>query len=341
MISLRKQIQDSENAEGRAKALARALVGLLGAVPKTALPANSDVAAQCRTVLEAAAEEIKGEPRVPDIDKAGIVAVEQVDEIYRSNKQAIDERDAALKEVVDTVSWAVSSFRGNGEKHKSNLTKLADGFEALSKVDDLGELRRRLHDEVGRLRETVESMRRESEDSAKRLESQVAIYQERVEQARKDSGIDRLTGLGSRREAERYLLCATKREGSVCLVVFDIEAFRQINLVHGTMFGDKILKAMTHALRERFPADGTLFRWGPDEFLALAEGSLAARLDQAKGICESFASSSYYSTEQGAKKAVNAKVACGAAAYVRGETVGDWYNRAREVLEQHRRTLRA
>ena len=341
MISIRKQIQDSENAEGRAKALVRAFVGLMSAVPKTAIPGSPDVAAQTRERLEKAAGEIKDEPRVPDIDKAGAVAVEQVDEICRSNKIAIDERDFAIKEVVDTVAAAVAGFRGNGDRHKNSLTKLADGFDVLSRVEDIGELRRRLREEVGNLRDTVETMRRESEESTKRLESQVAVFQERVEQARKDSGIDRLTGLGSRREAERHLLRATKREGSICVLLFDIEGFRQINLVHGTLFGDKILRALTHALRERFPAEGTLFRWGADEFLALAEGSLAARLDQAKGICESFASSSYYSAEQGPKKAVNATVACGAAAHVHGETPEEWHRRAREVLEQHRRTLRS
>ena len=39
MISLRKQIQDSENAEGRARALAKAFLGLIAEVPKAALPA--------------------------------------------------------------------------------------------------------------------------------------------------------------------------------------------------------------------------------------------------------------------------------------------------------------
>ena len=80
------------------------------------------------------------------------------------------------------------------------------------------------------------------------------MFQERVEQARKESGIDRLTGLGNRREAERNLKKATKREGPVSpCILFDVEGFTQINQSHGTLFGDKLLRALTHALRERFP----------------------------------------------------------------------------------------
>jgi diguanylate cyclase (GGDEF)-like protein len=340
MISLRKEIRDAENAEARFRAVTKAFLGLIFAVPKAALPANAELAAQSRESLEKAAEALRTEPRVPEIDAAGAVAVQQVDEICKSNKIAIEERDAALKEVVETVAWAINSFKSHGERHKSNLTRLADGFETLSRVEDVSELRRRLREDVAVLRQTVDQMRQENEESVRRLETQVVAFQERVEQARKESGVDRLTGLGSRREAERHLQKAARREGLICIVLFDIEGFTQINQAHGTMFGDKLLKALTHALRERFPGEGVLFRWGADEFLAIAEGSQKARLDQARGICESFAMSSYFTAESGAKQNVSAKVACGAAQMVRGESTDDWYRRAREVLEQMRGSLR-
>ena len=340
MISLRKQIQDSENAEARARALAKAFLGLISEVPRAALPANAGLAAHSRESLEKAGEPLKGEPRVPEIDNAGAVAVQQVNEICNSNKAAFEERDAALKEVVETVAWAISSFKSHGERHKTSLTKLADGFDTLSRVEDVNELRRRLREDVATLRETVEQMRKESEESVRRLETQVTAFQERVELARKESGVDRLTGLGSRREAERQLQKALRRDESSCIVLFDIEDFTYINQAHGTMFGDKLLRALTHALRERFPGEGVLFRWGADEFLAIAEGSLKARLDQARGICDSFAMSGYFSAEGGTKKKVSAAVACGAVQMVRGESADDWYRRARENLDQGRGSSR-
>jgi diguanylate cyclase len=340
MISLRKEMQNSENAEGRARAFAKAFLGLLAAIPKAALPANADLAAQSKDTLESVGEPLKGEPRAPEIEAAGSAAVKQVDEICKSNKVAIEERDAALKETVETVAWAINSFRSHGERHKSNLTRLADGFDSLSKVEEIGELRRRLRESVTSLRDTVEQMRQESEESVRRLETQVTAFQERVEQARKETAVDRLTGLGSRREAEKYLQKMGKRDGPICIVLFDIEGFKAINQSYGTMFGDKLLRAVTHALRERFPGDGALFRWGADEFLAITEGSQKARLDQARGICESFAMSSYVTQDGGTKQKVNANLAFGVAAAVRGESVEDWYRRAHENLELNRRSIR-
>jgi diguanylate cyclase (GGDEF)-like protein len=340
MISIRKQMEESATADARARAFLRAFLGLVASVPKAALPANAELAAQCRETLDTVAAPLKSEPPLAAIDDAGTVAVQQVDEICRSNKVAIEERDAALKEVVETVAWAVNCFKGHGDRHKASLCKLADGFESLSRVEDLGELRRRLREDVTSLRDTVEQLRKESEESVRRLESEVTAFQERVERVRKDTNIDRLTGLGSRREAERALQKAAKRTGPVCLLLFDIEGFRQINQTHGMQFGDKLLRALTHTLRERFPGEGVLFRWGADEFLAIAEGPLAPRLDQSRGICESFASSSYYTAESGLKKPVSARVACGAADRVRGESCEEWYRRAHESLEQHRRNWR-
>jgi len=333
-------MDESENAALRSRALLRAFLELLYVLPKTVLPGNAELTAQCKQNLEDAAATLKGEPAVPAIDRAGRAAVLQIEEVCRANKTAMEERDAVLKDVVATVAGAVSGFKGNGVRHNSNLNKLADGFEALARVEDVTELRRRLKEDVGRLRQSVEEMRRESEETAQRLESQVTSFQERVEQARKETGVDRLTGLGSRREAERFLQRAPRREGPVCVLLFDIEGFRDINNRYGTLFGDKILQALAHKLRERFPGEGCLFRWGADEFLAIAEGSLPARLDQGRGICEGFASSGYFTADGGPKKAVSAQVAYGGAAYQAGESIEDWYRRARATLEQNRGGLK-
>ena len=340
MISLRKQMEESENSELRSRALLKAFLELINVLPKAALPANPEFSGQCKQNLEEATAALKGAPGVAEINEAGRVALQQTEEICRANKLALEERDSALKDVVATVAGAISGFRGHGERHKSNLNKLADGFEALARVEDVTELRRCLKEDVGKLRQSVEEMRRESEEATLRLETQVTAFQERAELARKESGIDRLTGLGSRREAERFLQKAPKREPPVCLLLFDIEGFREINNRYGTLFGDKLLQALAHRLRERFPGEGVLFRWGADEFLVIAEGSLPVRLDQCRGICESFASSGYYAADGGPKRAVSAHVACGGALHQLGETIEEWYRRSRAGLEQNRLGLR-
>jgi len=339
LISIRKHIEESEYFAPRFQALLKAFLGLIAALPEAVLPANSDFARQCEARLAEATAPLNETPPIKAIEDAGKVTLEQFGTIRITNQRALDERDEALKEVIATVAEAVGSFKSHGEEHKSSLTKLADGFDALSQVEDVTELRRRLRDDVSKLRQSVEEMHRENDESVCRFESQISAFQQRVEMARKETGIDRLTGLGSRREAERHLLKIREREGAVCLLLFDIEGFGEINNVYGTLFGDGLLQALAQMLRDRFPGEGVLFRWGADEFLVIAEGSLAVRLDQCCALCEAFADRGYFVTQRGPKLPVKAKLACGATQYRHGEKIEELYRRSREALEQNSKSL--
>lgn len=340
MISIRRQIEDSEGRVARFKALLNAFLDVAAALPKTVAPASPEASKRWKEALERTTAPLKGDAPVEAIDEAGRIAVGQIDEISRSNKAALEDFDALLKSVVDTAAVALSGFKGHGERHESSLTKLADGFDALSRVEDVAELRRRLRDDVVKLRRSVEEMRRESEESVRHFASQISGFQQRLEQARKGSDIDRLTQLGSRRVAETYMQKIPKQEGPVCVLLFDIEGFGEINQRYGTLFGDKLLQALAHQLSEKFPEEGALFRWGADEFLVIAEGPLAKRLERCSAICESFANSHYSTFEGGVKQRVRANVALGGAQYVRGESVEKLYGRARENLDQSRRGSR-
>jgi diguanylate cyclase len=339
LISIRRKIDESEHFALSFQALAKVFLGLANALPKAALPANPELSEQCKVNLRRAAELLQDSPSRSDIDEAGATTLSQLDEICRANQFALEERDAALKEVVTTVAGAISGFKGSGERHESSLSKVADGFESLARINDAGELRRQLHQNVLQLRQSVEEMRRESDASVRQFESQIRSFEQRLEAARKGSGTDRLTGLGSRREAERHMQKIPKCKKPVCVLLFDIEGFRAINARYGTIFGDKLLQALAHTLKSRFPEEGTLFRWGADEFLVISEGSLAMRTDTCGGICESFAGSRYSSFEGSTKTSISAVLAAGAAQYTPGETMEDLYRRARESLERNRMSL--
>jgi diguanylate cyclase len=340
MISLRKEIEVSEHIQVRFQTLLKIVSGLVTALPRTALPANPSLAGKAAETLGCVMGLLKEKSTVEAINEAGQISLQQVEEIYNANKAALEERDGALKDVVASVAAAVSSFRGQGERHNSNLSRVAEGFEALSRVEDVGELRRRLRDSVSTLSRAVEEMHREGEESVRQFESQLSSFQQRLEMARKGGVIDRLTGVGSRRDAEQQMQKIPKYKGPVCLLVFDIEGFGEINRRHGTLFGDKLLQVLAHTLRISFPDEGAVFRWGADEFLVIVEGFLAPRLGQCREICTSFAGGKYLSFEAGRKVPVSGAVAFGAAQYMRRESMEELYRRARDLLDRSRTGVR-
>ena len=335
MISLRREVEQSELFATSFAALLRAFKGVTTALSATALPANPELAQECEQNLELATGRLDGRPPLQAIEQAGKVAIQQIGQICCSNRAALEERETAVKDVVTMVAGAVSSLKGNGETQKSHLTRLAEEFDVLSHIEDPTELRRQIRQGVDNLRRSMDEMRRDNEASVRQFESQVSAFQQRLESARKDSGTDRLTGLGTRLEASRHLGTLASCN-LVNVQLFDIEAFGEINKQHGTLFGDRLLKALAHLLRTKLDGQEGLFRWAADEFLVIAEGPLPSCVKQCEDIRRSFADGQYVTVKDGIKVTVNADLAFGAVQYVPGEGLDGVYRRARHDLEQNR-----
>ena len=329
-------MDESELSATKFAEVLRAFKVVALAVAKTALPANPELSQQSRKNLEAAIRLID---RVSSesIDFVRNVAINEIDQICSSNRVAMQERDDAIKSIVTLVASTVHGFTGDSESHTSNLAKLADQFDVLSRIDDPDELRRRLQTGVGSLRGSVEEMRRDNEASLRRFDSQMSAFQQRLEMARKDNGIDRLTGIGSRLEASRHLRTVASRHQPICFQLFDIEGFGAINQQHGALFGDQLLKALVHLLRTTLADQDGLFRWAADEFLVIAKGDEHWRTAQCVEIRRTFSGGRYLTVKDGVRVTLTADLAYGVAQYVPGEDIEDAYRRARQVLEQNRK----
>jgi two-component system, cell cycle response regulator len=92
--------------------------------------------------------------------------------------------------------------------------------------------------------------------------------------------IDSLTGLANRRSAEETLRFELSRSarfgGEICLVLADLDDFKQINDRYGHPFGDELLKEFANAMRATVRESDLAARWGGEEFaLVLPETSAA------------------------------------------------------------------
>ena len=98
---------------------------------------------------------------------------------------------------------------------------------------------------------------------------------------------DDLTGAWNRRYLRRLLdedwaaLVAT--QGTITLLVLDLDFFKEINDSHGHLAGDHVLQRATNQLRASFRAEDRLIRYGGDEFVVALFGVGA---EEARSLAE-------------------------------------------------------
>lgn len=85
-----------------------------------------------------------------------------------------------------------------------------------------------------------------------------------------DTKLDYLTGLLGREQGEKEIT-ESLRNGSGCVMMIDLNHFRQANETYGHLAGDYILKVTADALKDVCKND-IICRMGGDEFLFYAEG---------------------------------------------------------------------
>lgn len=91
---------------------------------------------------------------------------------------------------------------------------------------------------------------------------------------------DQLTGVFNRRKFQELLekqVEAIRSKGHVsCILLVDIDAFKEINDNYGHPVGDMVLKEVAIILKESLRKTDAVSRWGGDEFMILLpETSLA------------------------------------------------------------------
>jgi len=107
----------------------------------------------------------------------------------------------------------------------------------------------------------------------KKLETALVDNKKLQEHYKEMSMIDSLTGLYNRRyffDQVGFAVANSKRYGhSLCLLMLDLDHFKQANDTYGHGFGDKVLKAVSKALQDQVRDTDILARYGGEEFVAI------------------------------------------------------------------------
>ena len=104
---------------------------------------------------------------------------------------------------------------------------------------------------------------------------------------------DALTGLANRRALERKGPEFFLKNKSLCLILFDVDKFKDINDTYGHLAGDSVLKQLSGLVMTLIREGDMLFRYGGDEFCLFTKAPFDIAKDISERICRKVEKSSF------------------------------------------------
>jgi len=222
-----------------------------------------------------------------------------------------------------------------------NEGKLLEEIPVTSQ-DELGHLAsqfRSLHDQLNKtnlaLQSKIESADQKLVETNNRLKLQSEELIKMNEEFRKLAITDSLTGLYNRRYFERAMqdeLALSQRHGDHhCVLLIDIDFFKNINDTYGHLEGDRVLQSFSLALKEQLRGTDILCRMGGEEFVVLCK---RVGKDDAFRIAEKFRKNIEKIVFRFGSDIVRITVSIGASVFPKGpdDTIEEIVNEADEAL---------
>jgi diguanylate cyclase (GGDEF)-like protein len=154
------------------------------------------------------------------------------------------------------------------------------------------------------------------------------------------AGTDGLTGAYNRR---RFLELASgehelaEEDHPVCIALFDLDRFKQINDTYGHLAGDSVIRAAIGVIKRHCRQGDLVGRYGGEEFVLCLPGM---RLPHALETGERIRGALAATIVSHDGRAISVTVSIGVAALRRGESIEQWLARADKALYEAKRSGR-
>jgi diguanylate cyclase len=167
-----------------------------------------------------------------------------------------------VKAMVDAVVGAIAAYRAKLDHVTEQLDRSPDQHEVSAMVEALVS--------------AAKSMETQNQAFTARLQAarrQITELQEEADSLRVDDLTDRLTSLANRkhfdRQLERCMAEAEAKDGSLCLLLTDIDHLKNVNDTFGHLAGDEVLRLISHSHRQHVQPNDVAARIGGDEFAVI------------------------------------------------------------------------
>ena len=279
--------------------------------------------------LRTAIDELTRDGRVLDEDLTS--------ELFRTHIAELDEQTAhrvatGFRKVMAEVSQDAANAGEHANRFGNALELWSEGLEGAASgalagngLDQLLSGTRDMQAAIATLQQRLDASRAEIE-----------TLQQEVSRAREAALADELTGLTNRRGFDLALAARLAAEmlhtEGTCLLLADIDHFKQVNDTYGHLMGDKVLRAVAQILKASVKGKDTAARFGGEEFVVLLPDT---DIDGAQALAEKLRTTiegSRIRRSDNHQEIARITVSFGIACHCAGESASEFVSRVDNAL---------
>lgn len=247
-------------------------------------------------------------------------------ELKTSVEKLLNELSSSM---TDTIK-ETSNFSTEIEKNYQNLEQIEDG--KFSFEDTISLVKKMLNDTLA-INHSTKFLESKLTSSSQEIEQ----LRDQLEQVKHQSRLDGLTGLENRQSFDLDIEMAQLSTKPFCLIITDIDHFKDFNDKFGHQFGDAVLRAIGNRMSSLCREEIKAYRYGGEEFaLIVPNKSLSIARQFADSIRRSIEKITLKDRKSGSLVG-NITASFGVAQFEKNETITSLIERADGLMYEAKR----
>lgn len=271
-------------------------------------------------------------------DGAGYLLFQQF--IWDDDKRNLDTLRGQLASLIGSTHYNISEAEAAVLLSAKKFEQHSKRFSPTSSIDDIQVILADVVKETKQVAENGHTLKQMLDET----KNEVELLREELEKTKREATTDPLTGLKNRRAFENSIQekiqHVKEKDNNLCLVMVDIDHFKQVNDKYGHVFGDKVLKSVASVLMENLKGKDMIARIGGEEFaIMLPETKLKFAEIVAENLRYAVQVSRIKKSDTG-EILDKVTVSMGIAVYHMGESIEQFIDRADKALYESKNTGR-
>lgn len=246
-------------------------------------------------------------------------------------RQSVEKMLIGLEQSLIDTDSDTNKFQQEFDKTVGHINRIE---EQNCSVDELYTLLKKLETNAQDMR----SSSRFFSQSLLSAKDEIASLKEQLEKSQKEALYDSLTGLLNRHafDTEASLFLDKDNQG-LCLIMADIDHFKEFNDQWGHLLGDQVLKVVARKLNDSMRDGATVYRFGGEEFVVLFPKSNLRIARHFAETLRKLIEKLSLKDKRTAKLIKNISASFGVAEFSKGDSLTSLITRADENLYQAKR----